>query len=266
MFTEERQKKILDLIQKKGRLKISEMTRMFGVSEVTLRSDLSTLARQGYLTRTHGGALLHERSIFPGKAVLSFGEKDVPNLAAKRRIGKKAAEFIADGMNILLDSGTTILEIARNLYKYKGLTVITDSIPVAVELSDHEDITVILTGGLLRSASLAVIGPESWSMLEKIHVQRAFIGARGVSLQRGFFCGNAVEGETKKRMIACAEETFAVVDSSKFGSTSLVPFASFEDFDYLLVDRLDRNILEKMSGKNLKVITCNPKTHTAGRK
>lgn len=266
MFTEERQKKILDLIQRKGRLKISEMTRMFGVSEVTLRSDLSTLARQGYLTRTHGGALLHERSIFPGKAVLSFGEKEVANLAAKRRIGKKAAEFIADGMNILLDAGTTILEIARNLHQFKGLTVITDSIPVAVELSDHEEITVILTGGLLRSASLAVIGPESWSMLEKIHVQRAFIGARGVSLQQGFFCGNAIEGETKKRMMACAEETFAVVDSSKFGSSGLVPFASFDDFDYLLVDRLNKNILEKMSEKNLKVITCNPKTHTAGRK
>ena len=266
MFAEERQKKILDLIQKKGRLKISELTRMFGVSEVTLRSDLSALARQGYLTRTHGGALLQERSIFPGKAVLSFGEKDVPHLAAKRRIGRKAAEFIEDGMNVLLDSGTTILEIARNLHQFKGLTVITDSIPVAVELSDHEDITVILTGGLLRSASLAVIGPESWSTLEKIHVQRAFIGAGGVSVERGFSCGNAVEGETKRRMMACAEETFAVVDSSKFGSTSLVPFASFDDFDYLLVDRLERDVLEKINEKNLKVITCNPKTHTAGRK
>lgn len=267
MFTEERQKKILDLIQKKGRLKISELTRMFGVSEVTLRSDLSALARQGYLTRTHGGALLHERSIFPGKAVLSFGEKEAANLAAKRRIGRKAAEFIADGMNILLDAGTTILEIARNLHQFKDLTVITDSIPVAVELSDHEDITVILTGGVLRPASLAVIGPESWAMLEKIHVQRAFIGARGVSLEGGwFFCDNAVEGETKKRMMVCAEETFAVVDSSKFNSTSLVPFASFDDFDYLLVDRLDKDILEKMSEKNLKVINCNPKMHTARRK
>ena len=266
MFTEERQKKILELIQKKGRLKISELTSMFGVSEVTLRSDLSSLARQGYLTRTHGGALLHERSIFPGKAVLSFGEKDVPNLAAKRRIGRKAAEFIEDGMNILLDAGTTILEIARNLHQFKGLTVITDSIPVAVELSDHEDITVILTGGVLRPASLAVIGPESWSMLEKIHVQRAFIGARGVSVERGFFCGNAVEGETKRRMMACAGETFAVVDSSKFGSKSLVPFAAFDNFDCLLADRLEKNILEKASEKNLKIITCNPKTHTAGRK
>ena len=267
MFTEERQKKILDLLQQKGRLHISELTGMFQVSEVTLRSDLSTLARQGYLTRTHGGALLRERSIFPGKATLSFGDKDVPNLEAKRKIGRKATEFIEEGMNILLDAGTTILEIARNLNNYRNLTVVTDSIPVAVELGDCDGITVILTGGTLRSASLAVIGTESWSMLERIQVERAFIGARGVSLERGFFCNNAVEAETKKRMMACAGKTFAVVDSSKFHSQSLVPFADFDDFDYLLVDRIDDpQIREKLQKKNIKVITCQLKTHKNRRK
>ncbi|HLA41290.1 MAG TPA: DeoR/GlpR family DNA-binding transcription regulator [Candidatus Glassbacteria bacterium] len=256
MFTEERQKKILDLLQRNGRLRIAELTEMFGVSEVTLRSDLSTLARQGYLTRTHGGALLHERSIFPGQATLTFGGKDVPNQAAKRRIGKKAAEFIRDGMNVLLDAGTTILEIARNLHGFRDLTVITDSIPVAVELSGVEEVNVLLTGGVLRPASLAVIGPESWSMLERIHVQRAFIGARGVSLERGFFCGNTIEGKTKRRMMACAEEKFAVVDSSKFNTTGLVQFAGFEDFDCLLVDRIAQESLRRQIEKKIKLVTC----------
>ena len=267
MFTEERQKKILDLIQQKGRLRVSELTRLFDVSEVTLRSDLSALARQGYLTRTHGGALLHERSIFPGRATLSFGEQEVPNLSAKQRIGRKAAEFIEDGMNILLDAGTTILEIARNLKNHKDLTVITDSIPVAVELSGSGDITVLLTGGLLRSASLAVIGPKSWAMLERIQVQQAFIGARGVSLERGFFCGNTVEAETKRRMMACAEEKFAVVDSSKFSTAGLVPFADFADFDCLLVDRVnDPALLERLRRINVKLVTCSPINETKLRK
>ncbi|MFH1069310.1 MAG: DeoR/GlpR family DNA-binding transcription regulator [Candidatus Glassbacteria bacterium] len=267
MFTEERQKKILDLIQKTGRLRIAELTEMFGVSEVTLRNDLSTLARQGYLTRTHGGALLHERSIFPGKATLTFGGKDVPCLAAKRRIGKLAAGFIADGMNVLLDAGTTILEIARNLHRFKNLTVITDSIPVAVELSGQEDITVVLTGGVLRPASLAVIGPESWSMLERIHVQRAFIGARGVSLERGFFCGNTIEGETKRRMMACAQEKFAVVDGSKFTATGLVPFAGLEEFDCLLVDRIAEEGLRKKLEEKIRLITCGQrKSNSQGAK
>jgi DeoR/GlpR family transcriptional regulator of sugar metabolism len=257
MFTEERQQKIMELIQQTGKIRISQLTEQFGVSEVTLRNDLSTLARKGYLTRTHGGALLQENSIFPGKARLSFGGKDVPNLAAKRAIGKKAVEYVESGMNILLDAGTTILEIARNLHGFRDLTVITDSIPVAVELSGEEEITVLLTGGVLRPASLAVIGPESWSMLENIHVQRAFIGARGVSAERGFFCGNSVEGETKRRMMAVAEEKFAVVDASKFGASSLVPFADIADFDYLLTDSVtDNNLAGQLAGK-IEIVTCN---------
>ncbi|MBW7997090.1 MAG: DeoR/GlpR transcriptional regulator [Candidatus Glassbacteria bacterium] len=256
MFTEERQQKILELIQQTGKIRISELTEQFGVSEVTLRNDLSLLARKGYLTRTHGGALLQENSIFPGRARLSFGGKGVPNLAAKRAIGKRAVEYVESGMNILLDAGTTILEIARNLHGFRNLTVITDSIPVAVELSGEEEITVLLTGGVLRSASLAVIGPESWSMLENIHVQRAFIGARGVSAERGFFCGNSVEGETKRRMMAVAEEKFAVVDASKFGASSLVPFAELADFDYILTDRLDDESLQAQLADKIEIVTC----------
>jgi DeoR family fructose operon transcriptional repressor len=128
---------------------------------------------------------------------------------------------------------------------------------VAVELSGEDEITVLLTGGVLRPASLAVIGPESWSMLEGIHVQRAFIGARGASLERGFFCGNSVEAETKRRMMAVAEEKFVVVDSSKFGSSSLVPYADIADFDYLLTDKISDPELSAQLRDKLNVITCN---------
>ncbi len=152
MFSEERQRKILELLQQQGRVRISELARRFGVSEVTLRTDLGQLARQGQLTRTHGGALLQEHSIFPGRAVLTFGGERVEQLEAKQAIGRRAAALVEDGMNILLDAGTTILEIARNLKSHKSLTVITDSIPVAVELSDLPEVTVILTGGTLRAA------------------------------------------------------------------------------------------------------------------
>jgi len=267
VFTEERQQKILELLQKNGRLHIAELARKFAVSEVTLRADLSSLARQGYLTRTHGGAVLRERSIFPGRASLSFGDKAVANLEAKRRIGRRAAELVADGMNILLDAGTTILEIARNLRHHKDLTVITDSIPVAVELSDYDGITVIMTGGTLRSASLAVIGPESWSALERFHVQLAFIGARGFLPARGFFCGNTVEAETKRRMMATAERKLAVLDHSKFGESGLVPFATLEDFDSLLVDRVeDPSDLASLQAASIELILCNRKTNEGRKK
>lgn len=266
MFTEERQRLILELLQKNGRLHISELARQFGVSEVTLRADLSALERQGCLTRTHGGAVLRERSIFPGRATLSFGEKVVRNLEAKRRIGRRAAEFVTDGMNVLLDAGTTILEIARNLRGRKDLTVITDSIPVAVELADYDGITVILTGGTLRAASLAVIGPESWSMLERLHVQLAFIGARGFTPERGFFCGNSVEAETKRRMMGSAERRLAVIDRSKFGETGLVPFASLDEFESLLVDRVDDpELLETLLKSETELILCN-RARSEGRK
>lgn len=267
MFTEERQQKILELLQKNGRLHIAELARKFSVSEVTLRADLSSLARQGHLTRTHGGAVLRERSIFPGRASLSFGDKAVANLDAKRRIGRKAAEMIRDGMNVLLDAGTTILEIARNLHSHKDLTVITDSIPVAVELSDYDGITVIMTGGALRSASLAVIGPESWSALERLHVQIAFIGARGLLPEHGFFCGNTVEAETKRRMMATAEQKIAVVDHSKFGLTGLAPFAALDDFDSLLTDRVDSPAdIERIRTAGIELILCNRKNNEGRKK
>ncbi len=104
-------------------------------------------------------------------------------------------------------------------------------------------------------------------MLEHIHVQRAFIGARGISLERGFFCGNAIEGETKRRMMACAAEKFVVADSSKFHVTGLVPFAGFEDFDYLLVDRLDDpTLVSALREKGIKLVTCQAKPSSGRRK
>ena len=152
------------------------------------------------------------------------------------------------------------MKLVIHLKNHKDLTVITDSIPVAVELCDSEGVSVILTGGMLRSASLAVIGPESWSMLENLHVQRAFIGARGVSIERGFFCGNAVEGETKKRMMACAEETFVVADQSKFETSGLVPFATFAEVDHLLIDEIsDRKLLRRLRLEKIDLIICNEK-------
>lgn len=211
MFAEERQQKIAELLSEQSSIKVSTISQVFNVSESTIRRDLQEMEEKGLLTRTHGGAVGINRTNFEP----SFKDKEDANRDEKILIGKIAAKMIEDGDTIILDSGTTTLEIAKNITA-ADVTVITNSIDIASELTNREGIELIVTGGSLRNTTRAMVGHITESILKNFRVDKAFIGANGISIEEGVTTPNFVEAQTKKAMINVANKVIVAVDNSKF--------------------------------------------------
>lgn len=211
MFAEERQMEISSILDKCGSIKVNELSEHFKVSEATVRRDLQEMEDNKLLKRTHGGAVKFEITNFEP----TFMEKIDEKLDEKLLIAKYAASLIKNGDTIILDSGTTTLEIAKNI-KATNITIITNSIDVAVEVSSKSNIELILTGGLLRMTTRAMVGHVCESMLKNFRVDKAFIGANGISVEHGITTPNLIEAQSKKAMINSASKAIIVADSSKF--------------------------------------------------
>lgn len=211
MFAEERQLEIVSIIEKKGSIKVNELSNYFDVSEATVRRDLQEMEKRKLLKRTHGGALKTDITNFEP----SFVQKKDEKRDEKTLIGKCAADMIKDGDTIMLDSGTTTLEIARNITA-ENITVVTNSIDIAAELSERKNIELILTGGNLRTNTRAMVGRICEEMISNFRVSKAFIGANGISLEQGVTTPNYEEAQCKRSMIKSALKPIIVADSSKF--------------------------------------------------
>ncbi|MBA5851571.1 DeoR/GlpR transcriptional regulator [Clostridium sp. cel8] len=211
MFAEERQKKISQLLKEQSSLKVTTLTKLFNVSESTIRRDLQEMDKKGLLTRTHGGAVSLQSTSFEP----SFKEKEIEGQNEKVIIGKIAASMIKDGDTILLDSGTTTLQIAKHITAHK-VTVITNSIDISAILSNSENIDLIVTGGSMRFTTRAMVGPITESILKNFRVDKAFIGANGISIKEGITTPNFIEAQTKKVMMNVSNKVIVVADSSKF--------------------------------------------------
>jgi Transcriptional regulators of sugar metabolism len=250
MFAEERQQQIMDLIEKKSSLKVSELAQSFKVSESTIRRDLQEMEEKGMLTRTHGGALGISKTNFEP----SFKEKETKNTDEKIGIGITAASMIEDGDTIILDSGTTTLEIAKHI-KAKDITVITNSIDIAAELSSKEGMELIVTGGSLRSNTRAMVGHIPESILKNFRVDKAFIGANGISIQEGITTPNFMEAQTKKTMIAVANKVIVVSDSSKFNKVSFSIVCPIEKVTAIVTSScIDESTVKEYMTLGVKII------------
>jgi DeoR family fructose operon transcriptional repressor len=183
MFAEERQKKIVLALEKKESVKVNELSEYFNVSEATIRRDLQEMESKKLLKRTHGGAVKIGIINFEP----SFSDKKNENNQEKIAIGKMAASMINDGDTIILDSGTTTLEIAKNITA-KNITVITNSIDVAAELLNKDNIELILTGGKIRNSTRAMVGEICQNTYKNFRASKAFIGANGIARVRGARC------------------------------------------------------------------------------
>ena len=215
MFAEERQRKIIDMLKESSSLKVVELAAHFDVSESTIRRDLQELEEHQILKRTHGGAVsIHERGFEP-----TFKEKKEEFSHEKERIGELAADLVEDGYSVILDTGTTTLEIAKRI-RNKKITVITNSLDIAEELSEVENIELIMTGGTLRGNTRAMVGYLTENTLKNFRADIAFIGANGVTRKDGATTPNHVEAMTKRAMIASSHRVYLVADTSKFGSVS----------------------------------------------
>lgn len=229
----ERKALALELLERHGRVYVKELATTFNISEVTVRKDLQELEQLSLLKRVHGGAVSAHRS----KYNLSLGDKIGRLSSSKLAIAAAALPLIHDGDTIILDAGSTVLALARLLPgRVRGLTIVTNSLPVIAELSQVAGFELISLGGSLRQHSLALIGPLTVASLEKLHADQAFLGATGATTERGLCTPNIIEAETKAAMVSAASERIALVDHSKIGQASLAPFAPWSKIERLISD------------------------------
>ncbi|MCF6462017.1 DeoR/GlpR family DNA-binding transcription regulator [Clostridium sp. Cult1] len=232
MFAEERRLKIAEIINRGDSVKVGELSREFGVSESTIRRDLNELERFGLIMRTHGGAV----STQINKLEATFVEKQDKYSEEKERIGKIAAKQIKDGDTVILDSGTTTWHLSKFI-NAKNITIITNSIALANELSNREDIQLINTGGIIRSNTKAQIGSIAEKTIRQFRVDKTFLGANGVSLKSGITTPTLQEAGVKQAMMDVADKVYLLVDESKFEQVYFSWICDIKDINYIITNR-----------------------------
>ena len=253
LLTEERRRKILDLLEKEGRVTVTDLVRRFEVSQVTMRSDLDILAENGVLIRSHGGAV---RRLDPVQDY-SVAFKETIHHAEKVRIGRSAAALLKPNQTIILDSGTTTLQVARHLkqQKLKGLTVVTNALNIANELVDAPNLSLIMIGGILRQVSNSFVGPQAERMLAALHADHLFLAVDGLDLDVGPTTPDILEAQLNSLMVAISNEVTVVADSSKIGRRSLSAIGSLDSMHRLITDdRIAPEAAEAIRAKGLELL------------
>lgn len=251
MFAQERQEKIAEMLKERSSIKVTEIANIFKVSESTIRRDLQEMEEMKLLTRTHGGAVGVNRTSFEP----SFTDKREEHSNEKAHIAEIASSIIEDGDTIILDSGTTTLEIARRL-KARNITVITNSIDIASELSEKESIETIVTGGSLRLTTRAMVGHITEGVLRNFRVDKAFIGTNGISIEDGITTPNHVEAQTKKAMMNSASKVIVVADSSKFNNVCFSVICPIRAVTTIITSNdLEEDIIKSYEEIGVDVIT-----------
>ncbi|WP_406677389.1 DeoR/GlpR family DNA-binding transcription regulator [Moorella sp. ACPs] len=219
MFASERKQKIIEILEQTPAVRVAELSELFQVSEVTIRRDLQELEAAGLLKRTHGGAVSMTTASFEP----TLTEKEEEHLEEKKAIARAALDLIADGDTLLLDAGSTTLQLARLLKanKKQALTVVTNALNVAWELAFVESIDLILTGGHLRHRTLSSVGPIADNTLLGLYVDKVFLATNSLDVERGLTTPNIYEAQIKQKMVKAGREVIVLADHSKFGRISL---------------------------------------------
>lgn len=228
----ERRKYVLDALREKGRVSVTDLTDTLRVSAVTVRKDLDHLEEQNLLVRTHGGAIANQHFAYD----LPFEEKARRNKEEKERIATRAAQMVDDQDIILLDAGTTTLQVMRSLRGRKHLKVATNSVLIAFESLRMPDVEVITLGGPIRSTSASIVGPYAEQMLREHSFRKLFLAGDGFDVRYGLTTTDDHEASVNRLMIEAAERTIVVVDSSKFGRRGLCRICTVEAIDTVITD------------------------------
>jgi DeoR family transcriptional regulator, fructose operon transcriptional repressor len=235
MLPENRRRRLLEMITHQGYATLDELVRGLDVSESTVRRDLEALDLAGSIKRTHGGAIYtgEVRSMPP------FDERTGTAAAEKRAIGIATAALIEDGDTVLLDGGTTTLEVARALVG-RRVQVVTNSLPIAQLLASNQQTELILIGGYVYPRTGVALGPLAIGTMEKIRVRKAVLGAGGI-VPEGIYNSNSLLVETERQMMSCGQEIMIVADHTKFGRLALARLCSLEEVNQFVIDSVVSN-------------------------
>ncbi|MBK7318943.1 MAG: DeoR/GlpR transcriptional regulator [Anaerolineales bacterium] len=249
--TPERQKQILSLLTRQGRLSVTEIVEQFSISEATARRDLESLASQGKAQRVHGGVIAVEQA----PPELPILQREGEQADEKSMIGQAAAELVNDGETVFLGSGTTVLETAKNLRERKNLTVITNSLPVLNALAGIKEITVVSLGGQLRESELSFIGHITEQALAEVRVDKVIMGARGLSLEHGLTNDYLQETLTDRAILKIGHEVILVADHSKVNRVSTALLAPLSSMNTFVTDsKADKKFIQALKKQNIKVV------------
>lgn len=249
--TPERQKQILSLLGKQGRLSVAEIVEQFSISEATARRDLETLASQGKAQRVHGGVIAAEQA----PPELPILEREGEQTDEKASIGRAAAELIADGETVFLGSGTTVLEAAKHLRDRKNLTVITNSLPVLNALAGIKDITVVSLGGQLRESELSFIGHITEQALAELRVDKVIMGTRGISLEHGLMNDYLPETLTDRAILKIGRTVIIVADHTKINRVATALLAPLKSMQVFVTDsHAEKKFLQSLKKLEIEII------------
>lgn len=233
MLNEERRRHILEVLNRDGRVLVVDLAKQFRTSQVTIRKDLDALQAHGRIYRSHGGALPARESALEDP---TLREKEKLHRKEKLQIAAAAVRMVREGQVVILDSGTTTTAIARALRKFQNLTIITNAVNIAAELSGSS-LEVILTGGTLRKNSFSLVGPIAEETLHRLNADMFFLGVDGFDVHHGLTTPNLLEAKVNRAMMDVSRVVVAVCDSSKFGRRTLSSIAPPSAVHHLITDR-----------------------------
>lgn len=231
MLVEERRQKVLDLVSERGFIALTDLAKELEASESTLRRDLDYWDQHGAVKRTHGGAVfLADNGTFP-----ALDDRSAKQLEEKRIIARAAIERIRDGDAILLDGGTTTLEVARLLVG-RHLQIVTNSLPIANLFASSRETDLVFLGGYIYPRTGVALGPLTVRMMDEVHVHQTILSVGGMTA-KGLFNSNMLLVETERQMMRCADEVVVVADHTKIGRQALAFLCEWSLVDTLIVDK-----------------------------
>ena len=233
LLANQRREQILKILIEDGSAKVIDLAKIFKVSEVTIRQDLEKMEADDLIIREHGGAYL--KNVEDQVSSLSLMNKD--NMDKKVLIGRKAAELIDNGDVIILDSGTTTTEIAKNLIGKKNLTVIRNALNIAIMLGSQPGIEVMMTGGDFKPPTLSLTGQKAADFFTSVHVDKLFLATAGISLKAGLTYPSFSDLVVKKAMIDASDTVYLVADSTKIRKKSFASLGALSLISYIITDQ-----------------------------
>lgn len=252
LLKEERQQLILELLQENNKVTVTELSQRFGTSEVTIRRDLADLAADGKLIRAHRGALM----VTPAPPEPPIVQRMALERGLKESIARATLSLVEDGESIFLGSGSTMTVFARMLGCRKRLTVFTNALNIAIDLANCEqEVTVVVTGGVVRPVELSLLGHIAEMTLPEVHVNKVFMGAQAISLDGGWTTDHIPEVSTTRRTLDMSKELIVLADHTKFGHTAAAVIAPLTRITTLVTDaEADPALVAELENRGVRVI------------
>jgi DeoR family transcriptional regulator, aga operon transcriptional repressor len=246
---------VLRLLETRDAVHVAELAKAFSVSEVTVRSDLTALARQGLVARVRGGV----RALQQGQSELGFDLRLRLEVERKRAIARAAAELVGEGEAVALDASTTAYYLALELRAKRELVVVTNGLLVATALADAPGVSVLVTGGMLRLSAMSLVGDLGTGVLRTTRIGKGFLGARGLSLERGLMDLNPDEVRIKQEIAGACEQVFGILDGTKWHRTALLSFVRVEELTGVVTDSsAPADEVEAWRAAGVQVVTAEP--------